>query len=143
MSAKLQRDLWAIDSFRPGMIMWDSTRNKHFRELQEAYENDTIDDHRKALKMAKKQYAANSLDHNEKEMEEMRIAVADETGRVVTDDPILAFHIYHNLMSGMEINHPLTKRGVKCEVDKLSPPIPTAAQVEKLLKEKEVPKKTS
>lgn len=136
----LTRSVWVIESFRPGMRIIDSTRNKYVRELLEAYENDTIDDHPKAKKMGKKHVAALSLDHNDKEKAEMVVATADDQGKFVTDDPVVAYNVHKLLMSSFEINHPLSRKAVKCEVDRLSPPIPTEAEVAKILKDREIKK---
>jgi hypothetical protein len=118
------------------MKLFDPMRNKTVRELFEAFENDTIDDHPKARKFDKKHAAYLSLDHSPKEIKEMLVAEADEDGDFATQDPCVAYLIVEQLKTGPEINHPLTKKAVRYEVDKTSPPIPSKAEYEKLMSER-------
>ena len=134
--AKLVSNFWVIESFRPGMRLIDYQTNKTFKELKEAYENDSIEDHPKAKKYIHKQYAAECFEYSEKDKEAAVVITADEFGRFTTDDPVLARRIVDMLEAAVEINHPLTKKPVKFELDRTSPPVPTKAELEKAASKK-------
>lgn len=132
----IKTDLWIIHSYRPNMRIFDPMRNKTVKELYDAFENDTIDDHPKAKKFDRKQVAYLSLDHTPAEIEGMLVASADADGDFITRDPVTAFLIAKELARGPELNHPVTKKPVRFELDKTSPDIPSEAQYNKLLAER-------
>lgn len=138
---KLTSNFWSIESFRPGMRIVDSLAHKKTREVLESYKNDTISDNRDLRDMKYKNRAHLSLDLDEDEKESTVVITADEEGRFTTDDPVLAARIFKYLMEGPELNHPVTRKPVKCVLDRNSPPIPTDAELAKL--QKEAAKKTS
>lgn len=138
---KFTSNFWVIESFRPGMRIVDSLRNKRTRDALEAFKNDTLDSNRELRDMKYKNRAHLTLELDEEELAETVVITADEDGRFTTDDPVLAASIYKQLMAGIELNHPVTRKPVKCVLDRNSPPIPTDAELAKL--QKEATKKTS
>ena len=132
----IKTDAWIIHSFRPNMRIFDPMRNKTVRELYDAFENDTIDEHPKARKFDKKAVAYLSLDHTPAEIKGMLVAEADSDGDFVTKDPLVAYLIKMELERAPQINHPLTKKPVRFEMDKTSPDVPSESEYKKLLAER-------
>ena len=118
-------------------------QHKLTRELLEQYENDTIDSNLKVKKMDNKHLAYASITIQEADRECMKVAQADEDGQFVTEDPVLAFKIAKLLDEAPPIRHPITGKSVKYVLSKQSAEIPTAAEVAKILKEREATKKAS
>lgn len=143
--AKLQTNFWEIESFRPGMKIMDSMRNKEVRELLQAWKDGSIRTDDRAITMARKQVAHLSLDYSKEYEDETTVITADENGTFVTDDPIIAFQIVSLLEKAPPLNHPLTKKEVRYELGKRNPPMPSKEEVAKILAEKakEVNKKAS
>jgi hypothetical protein len=141
--SKSREGLWVIDSFRSNFLIWDSMQHKLTRELLEQYENDTIDSNLKVKKMDNKHLAYASITIQEADRECMKVAQADEDGQFVTEDPVLAFKIAKLLDEAPAIRHPITGKSVKYVLSKQSAEIPTAAEVAKILKEREATKKAS
>jgi len=132
---KFTSNFWVIESFRPGMRIIDSLRHRKTREVLESYKDGTIEDNREFRDMRYKNRAHLTLELDEDEKDATVVITADDEGRFTTDDPVLAASIYKQLMAGLELNHPLTGKPVKCVVDRNSPPIPTDAELAKLQKE--------
>lgn len=134
--AKVTTDTWIFHTHRPNMRIYDINRNAMIKTLMAAVEDDTIHDHPRARRFPAKFAAHLSLDHTPKEMEEMLVAMADEDGDFITKDPVVANLINKELEKSPEINHPLTKKAFKFELDKISPPVPTDEEVAKILSKK-------
>lgn len=130
-----KREIWILNSYRPGMKIMDAMRNKKVQASLKAYLEGAEDPYKAETRNFVNQEVAHlQLKHDAKEMKEMVIAEADDKGRFVTEDPILARTIYDLLMDSIEINNPNPPyQGVKCDIDDYSPAIPTDAEIVKLL----------
>jgi hypothetical protein len=132
-------NLWTFRTYRPWMKIWDTMRNPKAKRLFEAYENDTIENEALAKKFDKKHLAYASLDFNPANLNETRqyvVAEADVDGDFITDDPLTARRIYIEVETLPLINHPVTKKPVKYELDKSSPPVPSEEECNKILAER-------
>lgn len=132
----LKSNLWVFETHRPGYRIFDCMRNKNVRELYEAIDADTLEDMPKAKKHGAKHASYLSLDHSQKEINEMLVAQADEVGRITTDDPVTAFLVKQDLSTLHPINHPLTRKPFTYEVDRLSPEVPASLEAAVKLAEK-------
>lgn len=139
---------WLIHSYRPLMLIHDSTLHELTRELKEKrLDPDALDECRQIKLHQNKGNSWACLELQEEERNQMKVIRADANGDfLVKDDPVLAYQIVEMLKNGPEINKPDMRRTpVRYELDPLSDPLPTKEEVEKLLAErkKKVEKKAS
>lgn len=133
---------WAIQCYRPNMVIMDSMRDPLSKDLKEhSNDRDYIATHRESKDHKRPALSWASLDLTPEEMENMVVARANAEGLFMTEDPVEAYLIVKELEKALPVNaEDLKKSRVTFKVEPLSDPIPTKEQIDKLLRERSTKK---